>query len=427
MYEPEKILVQNAGIDPGVAALLQNANKGNMDPAALMAMMNNGGFGGNGGWWWIWIILIFFCWGGFGGNGFGRGSDDASRLASQLNTDTNTSLLMQAIQGNKDAISSLSNTLNCDINAVQTALNTINTSVSQIACDTKLASCEVINAITSGNANLASQLANCCCQTQRSIDSVNLNLTQMSADNKLSICQQTNTLQNAITGGFNNLLTDNTNKFNVIGAKIDAQTQMINDKFCQLEMREMQNKIDTLRAEKSALELGLSQSAQTANIVNQLRPYDEALPQGQFPIPGQSRRKLVDVFISCNGESKKLSVPAERSIINDTSIGLTVATNKEEIANMVRQNYNEFKAKKEAASKYDEEMEKCKDILDQLEAQVEIPTVTNTVDNSKEINDLKNDVADIRKMIEDAKKMFMGGFPKPPMPPMPNVPAPQMK
>lgn len=207
-----------------------------------------------------------------GGRGRGRGSDDASRLASQLNTDTNTSLLMQAIQGNKDAISSLSNTLNCDINAVQTALNTINTGVSQIACDTKLASCEVINAITSGNANLASQLANCCCQTQRSIDSVNLNLTQMSADNKLSICQQTNTLQNAITGGFNNLLADNTNKFNVIGAKIDAQTQMINDKFCQLEMREMQNKIDTLRAEKSALELGLSQSAQTANIVNQLRP-----------------------------------------------------------------------------------------------------------------------------------------------------------
>lgn len=75
----------------------------------------------------------------------------------------------------------------------------------------------------------------------------------------------------------------------------------------------------------------------------------------------------------------------------------------------------------------DEEMEKCKDILDQLEAQVEIPTVTNTVDNSKEINDLKNDVADIRKMIEDTKKMFIGGFPKPPMPPMPNVAAPQMK
>jgi hypothetical protein len=38
-----------------------------------------------------------------------------------------------------------------------------------------------------------------------------------------------------------------------LGAKIDYQTSIINDKFCQLEMREMQNKIDTLREEKSAL------------------------------------------------------------------------------------------------------------------------------------------------------------------------------
>jgi hypothetical protein len=53
---------------------------------------------------------------------------------------------------------------------------------------------------------------------------------------------------------------------------VELTKAWINDKFCQLEMREMQNKIDTLRAEKSALELGLSQSAQTANIVNQLRP-----------------------------------------------------------------------------------------------------------------------------------------------------------
>lgn len=159
----DRIIVQDRGIDAGLAALMQNANKG-MDPAALMAMMNNGGFGGNGGWWWIWIILIFFCWGGFGGNGFGRGGNDASRLASQLNNDANTNLLMQAINGNKEAISSLSNTLNCDINAVQTALNTINSGVSQISCDTKLSSCEVINAITSGNASLASQLASCCCK-----------------------------------------------------------------------------------------------------------------------------------------------------------------------------------------------------------------------------------------------------------------------
>jgi hypothetical protein len=67
-------------------------------------------------------------------------------------------------------------------------------------------------------------------------------------------------------------MADNASKFNIVGAKIDAQTQIINDKFCQLEMREMQNKIDILRDEKQALQLSASQQAQTANIVNQIRP-----------------------------------------------------------------------------------------------------------------------------------------------------------
>lgn len=265
----DRIIVQDRSIDAGLAALMQNANRGNMDPAALMAMMNNNGMGGNGGWWWIWIILLFFCW---GGNGFGFGGRNAGALASELNTDANTNLLMQAINGNKDAINNLATTLNCDINSVQTALNTINTGVSQISCDTKLASCEVINAITSGNASLASQLASCCCDVRASICDVNNNITKMGYENQLANCNQTNTLQNAITSGFNALMADNATKFNIVGSKIDAQTQIINDKFCQLEMREMQNKIEALRDEKQAYQLSASQQAQTANIVNQIRP-----------------------------------------------------------------------------------------------------------------------------------------------------------
>lgn len=53
---------------------------------------------------------------------------------------------------------------------------------------------------------------------------------------------------------------------------IDAQTQIINDKFCQLEMREMQNKIDTLRDEKNALQSSALLQQQTSNIVSQIRP-----------------------------------------------------------------------------------------------------------------------------------------------------------
>lgn len=248
----DKIIVQDRGFDAGLAALIQNANKGNMDPAALMAMMNNNGMGGNGCWW-IWIILLFFVWGGWGGNGFGNRGGEASQLASQLNTDANTNLLMQAINGNKEAISTLSNTLNCDINSVQSALNTINTSVSQIACDTKLSGAQVINAIQSGNASLASQLASCCCDVRNAI-------TTQGYESQLAIVNQTNTL------------TSNANtQFNILGAKIDAQTQIINDRFCQLEMREMQNKIDSLRQENTQLALAASQQAQTANIVSQLK------------------------------------------------------------------------------------------------------------------------------------------------------------
>ena len=96
MLENERIIVQDrGGIDAGIAALMQNANKG-FDPAALMAMMNNGNgmFGGNGGWWWIFIIVLFWMWGGWGGNGFGRGNQaetnsDFARLAAMGNQNNN--------------------------------------------------------------------------------------------------------------------------------------------------------------------------------------------------------------------------------------------------------------------------------------------------------------------------------------------------
>ena len=127
-------------------------------------------------------------------------------------------------------------------------------------------------AVNAGDCNVIKAISDCCCTTQRSIDSVNLNLTQMNADNRLSICQQTNTLQNAITSGFNNLSSENATRFNILGSKIDAQTQIINDKFCQLEMREMQNKIDALRDEKNALQTSAITQQQTQNIVNQIKP-----------------------------------------------------------------------------------------------------------------------------------------------------------
>lgn len=59
---------------PGMFANLIGGNK--MDPNLVAALMNGrnnqDGFGGANGWW-LWIIVLFWLWGGRGfGNGFGK-------------------------------------------------------------------------------------------------------------------------------------------------------------------------------------------------------------------------------------------------------------------------------------------------------------------------------------------------------------------
>lgn len=234
------------GLD--IAALVSSmmGNKG-MDPnlvAALMNGNNNRGAWGGDGCWWIWIILLFFCWGGFGGNGFG--GNNANGLPAQLNGDAGRELLMNAIQGNGAAINQLASSLNCSTQQIQNTLCNIQGTLG-------MSSQQIINAVQSMGCQIGNQIAECCCNVRQDI-------VKMGYENQLATINQTNTLQSSAS-----------TQFNILGAKIDAQTQIINDRFCQLEMREMQNKIDTLRQENSNLALAASQQAQTANIVSQLR------------------------------------------------------------------------------------------------------------------------------------------------------------
>lgn len=231
------LLGGNKGIDPNLAAMLTQANN------------NKGAWGGEASW--IWIILLFFLFGGWG-NGFGNNRNGGG-LPAELNNDAGRELLMNAIQGNGQAIGQLSSSLNCSTQQLQNAICQIQGQIQNVGTQVGLSSQQIINAIQSGNNQLLSQIASCCCDVRNAI-------TTQGYENQLAIVNQTNTL----TGNSNT-------QFNILGAKIDAQTQIINDKFCQLEMREMQSKIDTLRQEKSALELGISQAAQTANIVSQLK------------------------------------------------------------------------------------------------------------------------------------------------------------
>jgi hypothetical protein len=249
-------LMQNKGIDPNLMAMLSNASR------------NQDSWGG--GCWWIWVIIMFWLWGGRGNGLFNNGSADG--IPNQLNNDFGREVLLQAINGNGTALSQLATTLNCDVNSLQGAISNVQNSVQSVASQLGLTGQQVINSIQQGNSSLANQLAQCCCTVQDSI-------TKTNYENQLSNVNQTNTLQNAINfvnssveRGFSSTAYATAQQTSDLKNAIAEQTTLINDKFCQLEMREMQNKIDTLRQENTNLALAASQQAQTASIVNQVRP-----------------------------------------------------------------------------------------------------------------------------------------------------------
>lgn len=78
------------------------------------------------------------------------------------------------------------------------------------------------------------------------------------------------------------------------------------------------------------------------------------------------KKKLIDVTISCNGIQKKLTVNADKDIMCDTAIGLTVATDKQQLVNQVTTLYKECEQKIQSIEYYKAEADKCKRILDQL-------------------------------------------------------------
>lgn len=247
------------GMAPLIASLCQNRG---LDPNMVAAMMNNnrGGYGdgfGNSAWWII--ILLIFGWGGFGngfGGGFGgRGSAQGlADLGNLVNNDAGRELLMSAIQGNGQAISQLASTVHCDVNALQGAIANVSQSICQLGNQMGQNTNQVLTAIMQGNNSILSQLCDCCCSIKGAI-------TEQGYQGQLRTIQQTNDIvQNA---------TANTN---AIAAKLDAQTQLLNDRFCELEKREMQTTIQSLRDQLRGYELSASQQLQTRTIIDSVRP-----------------------------------------------------------------------------------------------------------------------------------------------------------
>lgn len=260
IYSPDSGMAGGNGMMAMLAPLLQQ--KG-IDPNLLVAMNGkNGGNGWGNGSDFLWIIFLFFLFpllgrGGWG-NGFGGGNEggcpSGAGLANLINNDNGRELLMSAIQGNGQAINNLATNLNCSVGQIQQAINGVSAKVAEVGCQVGMSSQQIINAIQGGNASIANQLASCCCDVKTAIE-------RQGYEGRLATIEQTQTLTSS----------SNT-QFNILGAKIDAQTQLLSEKFCELEKREMQREIQQLRDEKQGYQMSALTQQQTQNLVNQLRP-----------------------------------------------------------------------------------------------------------------------------------------------------------
>ena len=236
-------LMGGKGVDPGILALL-NQGRNNQDAWG-------------GGMWWIWIILLWFCWGGNGFGGFGnRGG-----LPAELNGDVGREYLMSAIQGNGNAISQLASSLNCSTQQLQSALCNIQGLIQGVGNQVGMSAQQIINSIQSGNCTLATQIADCCCKTQNAIE-------RQGYETRIATSEQTHSL---VDSG-----NENTR---AILAKLDS-----------IQTQALQDKITALTAEKATLAAEISQRNQNATILNavgqQIAPLAAGLQALQSDVDG---------------------------------------------------------------------------------------------------------------------------------------------
>ena len=222
------------------------------------------GFGGNA--WWILILLFFMRGGNWDNNCMSKvGVSPATEadvqriLANQSEQD-----VLRAIEGERDAIGRLAQTLNADFRTVQ-----------QCCCATKQLILETTNqlgisikqlstGIALGDQNILTKLGECCCEIKtlmlQGFNGVDKTLCSMNSN----MLQGFSSINASIERGFSNLgflAERNTNAIIQAGhADTDRILQAMNDK-TMTELRD--------RAAKA--EVQLSQRDQSAYILNQLR------------------------------------------------------------------------------------------------------------------------------------------------------------
>ena len=249
-------------------------------PVAPMYGGGNGGFGNGGfGGDWGWIILLLLLAGGWGNGfgGFGGGgalAADGAALYPWMNqADITTSGFQNA--ATNQAIASLQNSVTSGFGDVQTALcggfATVNAGVSNGFAQAEIADNSRQMANMQQMFGIQSALQNCCCENRASI-----------ADVKYTIANEA--CQSRATS--------------------TANTQVILDKLCQLELDNKQTRINELERDLTKAELAASQNAQNALIQKGFSDEVDALYNrlSNCPVPSTPVYGRTPIF-TCNNNN----------------------------------------------------------------------------------------------------------------------------
>lgn len=249
--------------------------------AETMALMNTGANSWNNNPFMYLIWLAFF-----GGNGFGWGNREGDQYTSRqiaqlqdtINTNHNNDLAMQAINGNRLALSELAGNLNVGVTALNSAIGSIKGAIDLVGAHNSISAEKVVNSVLLGNKDLVQQIAQCCCENKQLITTMGYEGQLRDQSNTCAITGRIDQLANSVQTGFATSAFETQAQTNQISRDMQSNTQTIIDKISALQTTAMQDKINDLTAQLTAANSRAERAAELAPIYNQLSAIKSAQP-----------------------------------------------------------------------------------------------------------------------------------------------------
>ena len=263
-------------------AFMDGNGGGGLSAADVAAVMNGGngnngwGFGNDGGAWWI-LILFLFAFSGGGWGGFGNGANGALPYAMTATTqaDIQRGFDNQAVQA---GIAGINTTLANGFSDAAVARCNAQTTTLQALSNNQMGLYQTLNANQNANTqamnSLAMGLQNCCCENRAGL-----------ADLKYTVATENCADRQAISDGLRDLMAQNAANTNAIVQSQNAGFQAIRDDICNFRIEQKDDLIAQLRSRVSALEGAASQTAQTAQLIQDNNAQTAALINRIAPAP----------------------------------------------------------------------------------------------------------------------------------------------